>query len=1560
MNLPLAQKNKSFFSNAILLWIFLFSLYPLCLSAQSDPNFIMDQQGLIINVNNIATHGEISLRDLTANFPYPIMATISVVDNNGVIVTGLADTLRWLKPNDVAENGLPINQIWQPVLEYHEEDRSFPPDPNLYHQLPETQLTEVRWTELVQTSTMLVMDVSSSMREEIDEAKAGACLYVDLMRSVDRGGVVQFSGTVDLFQDMTADATLLKEIINSAILKENTAVYDGILAAIRGIKTELGRRTVIVYTDGGDNSSNSTPEAVIDSAQAYNLPIYSIALGNATEDLVLQQIADSTGGIFFKAATEEEMEEIYRKLSVLMQNYYVMAYASPDPFFNNKWRLVDVKVNLPDREGRGIGRYFVGGPPANMNTDVSAWLASTTDTSIDISGTSMNAVKPGEIYEYTLKAKNLGLRLADTVKVIHFLPDSVEFLNASVTPNFVSDDSLEWIFNDIVPQRELNIAVDVRLRDNIPRTLTDLISEVKVSAVKDTNKVNNFDSDTVKVLFPDLPQNYDLGVTQQVLTDTTIRLGENEVFAIVAGDSYQCLLTITNFGLGTAYDFSLWNVFPDWVTPINLSIPATGGNLDSLFWQFDSLAVGDSIQIAFDLVVADSLPYYPFPLINESELIASNDTTPDNNSTSTTVYAIKKPGPISLPTDLAIALSSVTDTTIYVNQDSVNAVFPGDTFSYLIQVTNLGTNPTDTVQVIQLLPDSVNFISASPQPKFSQKDSLKWEFYNFQPGEKQAISVNVKLADTVPEQLTELISQANLFGANDLTLSNNSALDTVQIISKEPQPQKNYDLSLSQTVITDTTIWLQGDSVKAVLQGDSYRYSLSFTNSGSATAYDITLWDIIPDSVKLSAFNIQPSVQITDSLSWMFDSLTVGNSIQITFDAEVADSLPITPFPLINQSGLIAQNDTLVENNFSVTTVYGIQKQEAEKPGAADVALSLVSLTDTSIVEDQKRYNAVKPGEKFQYLISVKNNGPNSADSLKLFHQLPDSVQFLDATVPAQILDRTSLFWEFDNIKAGAELKIAVSVQLSADAPKELTELISSAFLTATNDSTENNNFAADTVKVLFHELPISLNYNLAVSQEVSYDTTITVGGETVRAVWRGNNYNYFLKVQNFGPVTARDFRLWDALPDSISISNISLAPVIQNPDSLFWQLDSLARGDSIIIALAVSVAEALPYTPFPLFNRTGLIAEHDTSIVDNISSSQIYAIERSGGPRPFQSDIAVTQAVVTDSFAVVRNDTSRFAKIGEIYSYTITITNVSSVAAQDVKVINILPDSVTISDYQPLPEFITEDSLVWSLGALLPQTKIDLHFNAIVASQMPIGKNFLINEVKVTASNEDPTRLSNNHSTSTVINLVKPPGDWQPYIEALPQIVKAGNPISVRVKVTAPIESWELWIYLANGQIDSSYGNSFIASNSLAPDVWKTIDPAYSETRLYTEAKKEELIFELRAWDVLGELKTAKATVTVESDDDLVIDKDVFIPDRDNELPIRFKLSSDRQVRLEIFDITGTKITNVADGQFQAGWNTYAWNGLTDNGQKIGSGFYILTIRSGEYQAWKKLMIVR
>ncbi len=198
------------------------------------------------------------------------------------------------------------------------------------------------------------------------------------------------------------------------------------------------------------------------------------------------------------------------------------------------------------------------------------------------------------------------------------------------------------------------------------------------------------------------------------------------------------------------------------------------------------------------------------------------------------------------------------------------------------------------------------------------------------------------------------------------------------------------------------------------------------------------------------------------------------------------------------------------------------------------------------------------------------------------------------------------------------------------------------------------------------------------------------------------------------------------------------------------------------------------------------------------------------------------------------------------------------------------------------------------------------------------------------------------------------------PYIEALPAVVTIGEPIQVRVAVNHPVTAWDLWVYLADSQIDSTYGDVYVQQTTLTPGEWFRIDPDYLPVKLVTAAKQEMLKFEIHILDQYGNRARAETDVLVHEADDLSLDRNTYEPDLQEPLQIRFRLSSSRNATLDLYDIAGHHISELTDGVYPAGWTTYYWNGLTRQGVRVGSGVYIVTLRSDEYKDWKKFMIVR
>jgi len=221
-------------------------------------------------------------------------------------------------------------------------------------------------------------------------------------------------------------------------------------------------------------------------------------------------------------------------------------------------------------------------------------------------------------------------------------------------------------------------------------------------------------------------------------------------------------------------------------------------------------------------------------------------------------------------------------------------------------------------------------------------------------------------------------------------------------------------------------------------------------------------------------------------------------------------------------------------------------------------------------------------------------------------------------------------------------------------------------------------------------------------------------------------------------------------------------------------------------------------------------------------------------------------------------------------------------------------------------------------------------------------------------------TRVPPLCDQGTVHIIITAPPVPIPYIEALPAIVTVGEPIQVRVSVNHPVTTWDLWVYLANNEIDSTYGDAYVHKTMLAPGEWFRIEPDYLPVKLVTAAKQEMLKFEIHILDEYGNRARAETEVLVHEANDLSLDRNTYEPDRQEPLQIRFRLSSSRNATLDLYDIAGHHISELTDAVYPAGWTTYYWNGLTKQGIRVGSGVYIVTLRSEEYKDWKKFMIVR
>ena len=192
---------------------------------------------------------------------------------------------------------------------------------------------------------ILALDVSTSMLardftpDRINAAKEIAIQFV-AERPTDRIGVVVFAGESYTQSPLTTDrATLINLVkeIECGLIDDGTAIGNGLTTAVARLKdSQVKSRVVILLTDGVNNAGEISPQMAVEIAKTYGIRVYTIgvgAMGTAPypvmtpfgvelqqmkveiDEQLLQNIAEETGGEYFRATDNSKLLEIYGEIN---------------------------------------------------------------------------------------------------------------------------------------------------------------------------------------------------------------------------------------------------------------------------------------------------------------------------------------------------------------------------------------------------------------------------------------------------------------------------------------------------------------------------------------------------------------------------------------------------------------------------------------------------------------------------------------------------------------------------------------------------------------------------------------------------------------------------------------------------------------------------------------------------------------------------------------------------------------------------------------------------------------------------------------------------------------------------------------------------------------------------------------------------------------------------------------------------------------------------------------------------------------------------------------------
>lgn len=196
---------------------------------------------------------------------------------------------------------------------------------------------------------MLAFDISSSMLAEdfrpqnrISVARREVARFVQ-GRAGDRIGLVAFAGEALTVVPGTLDHGIVFQAIDNldvGQLRDGTAIGTALATAVNRLRSvDEGARIVVLLTDGDNNRGDISPEAAAGAASALGIRVYTIGVGRdgvapvpigrtrfgyqyadmevTVNDELLDQVARSTGGLYFRATDPEALTRIYRRIDEL-------------------------------------------------------------------------------------------------------------------------------------------------------------------------------------------------------------------------------------------------------------------------------------------------------------------------------------------------------------------------------------------------------------------------------------------------------------------------------------------------------------------------------------------------------------------------------------------------------------------------------------------------------------------------------------------------------------------------------------------------------------------------------------------------------------------------------------------------------------------------------------------------------------------------------------------------------------------------------------------------------------------------------------------------------------------------------------------------------------------------------------------------------------------------------------------------------------------------------------------------------------------------------------------
>jgi uncharacterized repeat protein (TIGR01451 family) len=698
------------------------------------------------------------------------------------------------------------------------------------------------------------------------------------------------------------------------------------------------------------------------------------------------------------------------------------------------------------------------------------------------------------------------------------------------------------------------------------------------------------------------------------------------------GDTVTFTVTVTNQGPNDATGVQVTDLLPAGLSLVSAN-PAQGTySAATGIWDVGTLARGATTTLTLTARVDT-----PFARTNTATAAADQtDRDPADNTASAAITP-------------QVANLVVTKT---VSDPRPNV---GDTITFAVTVANRGPDAATAVQLTDLLPAGLAFVSAVTSQGTYAAVTGTWDVGSLVNGATATLQLRATVVSAVTQTNTATVSRADQF---DPITGNNSA-------SATETPQQ-ADVQVSKSVDNPTPN-----------VGDTVTYTIVVDNNGPDPATNVVLTDVLPAGLEFVSSS--PTQGAYDPVTgiWTVGAVSPGAPQALSITAAV-----VAPTVGVNTAAVshADQFDPNTANNTDSASVNG---------QGADLVVA-------------KRVDNPTPnvGDTVTFTVTLRNTGPSDATGIQVIDLLPAGLTFTAATPSQGNYVAGTGVWSVGNLPDAAEATLTLRATVVSSVAQTNVATVSAA---DQFDPNAGNNSARAT------ETPQQAD--LAVTKDVDNPTPNV-----------GDPVTFTVTLTDAGPDPATNVVLADLLPPGLSFVSAAVSQGSYDANVGVWTVGTVAPGAPQTLTLTATVVGPSPQT-------NTVVVSHADQFDPDAGNNSASATET-----PQQADLALTK-VVSDPTP----------NVGDVITFTVTLTNLGPDAATNVRVTDLLPPELNPVLFRLLIGLYDPLTGVWDVGTVPAGQSRSIDFAVRVTSLTPATNRAVVSH----ADQFDPV-AGNNAAAAT------------------------------------------------------------------------------------------------------------------------------------------------------------------------------------------------------------------